>query len=380
MKVGIVFTYIRIKEGFGSIVIFLDVLNQTVIYSFIFLLLYRWQMGRVKLIVDSTADLQPELYELLDISVVPTYFIIESRAYPDTSDCGITREELYRRLRAGEIISTSQPNPSDFSNVYRRTIDDGYDELLVLTLPKEPLSGTYNSALVGINELEGKYERYKENINVVCTGTTSLGLGLLAMMAAMRLREGQPVKDLVEELKKDWIKRVRIYVGFDDLYNIAASGRVHELIKEIAKESPLLKHAPIESSQRIAPFLKKLSFFKPVISLVEGEVDFHGICRKRKSQLDKIIELIRGDIDEEFVGYVVYAFNELAAKKLARRISNEFTIGKLPIEDFLEERGRSDLIPRFGSVPYGIIGMTLTSLVGPTVFGVAFMSDRQKKE
>ena len=111
-------------------------------------------MKKLKIIVDSTADIPESFMEEYDIDVVPLYII-----WPDGTqekDTWIEEEkrEFYKRImESPDIPDTSQPTVKDFVEKYNEIKEKGYDEILVITISTK-MSGTYNSATLAAKEVD----------------------------------------------------------------------------------------------------------------------------------------------------------------------------------------------------------------------------------
>src|SRR5881275_1078108 len=99
----------------------------------------------VKIVVDSAADIPPDLAQQLDITVIPLRVQMGNRTYLDGVD--ISGEAFYRELEATRsVTTTSLPSLDSFEQVYRQLTSDGCDIVSVLMSSK--LSGTFNAGLI----------------------------------------------------------------------------------------------------------------------------------------------------------------------------------------------------------------------------------------
>ena len=95
----------------------------------------------VKIIVDSTADLRPELAE--KVGIVPLSIQFGERTY--VSGVDITPREFYEMLvESDELPTTSQPAPYLFEEAYEKAVSEGCDVVCLTCSGK--LSGTHQSA------------------------------------------------------------------------------------------------------------------------------------------------------------------------------------------------------------------------------------------
>ena len=82
----------------------------------------------VKIIIDSTCDLLPEIKARC--AVVPLTVRFGEREYRDGVDIG--HREFYRMLTTGqEMPTTSQASPADFEQVYRDCIHQGLVDIFL---------------------------------------------------------------------------------------------------------------------------------------------------------------------------------------------------------------------------------------------------------
>jgi len=148
---------------------------------------------KVKILVDSTADVPFSWMEKYDMDSIPLYVVWEDgTTEPDER----TPEEIksfYRRIReAVSVPRTSQPSVEDFKKRYLEYKEKGYDEVLVFTISSK-LSGTYNSAVLASKEVDIP-------VRVVDTQLASGVVPLPARVAREMLEKGATVEEVLKEL------------------------------------------------------------------------------------------------------------------------------------------------------------------------------------
>ena len=120
---------------------------------------------KVRMIVDSTADLAAGLREKL--MIVPLSLRFGDREYAQGVD--LTNEQFYAMLPdCKELPSTSQASPAAFEEKYREVVEAG-DTAVVVTVSSR-LSGTFQSAIIASEDFEGK-------IFVVDSRSVAIGTG-----------------------------------------------------------------------------------------------------------------------------------------------------------------------------------------------------------
>lgn len=190
-------------------------------------------MPPVKIVVDSTADLPPELAAELDITVIPCLLRFGNQSFREGVD--ISQSEFFARLRTDpHFPSTAAPAPGVFEDAYRRLADE--TKAIVSIHVSARHSGIFNAARLGAEAVADKV-----NVVPVDSGQISLGMGLMAIAAAEAARDGASLTDvlyLVDELRS----RTHLFAVPDTLDHLRRSGRVNQLVARLGN---LLRIKPI---------------------------------------------------------------------------------------------------------------------------------------
>ena len=97
----------------------------------------------IRIVTDSSADLPAELARQRQITVLPSYVMINGVSYQDGVD--LSHDDFYQRLVSMERPpTTAQPSTADFQSAYSTLLEQG-DQILSIHLSAK-LSGTLNSA------------------------------------------------------------------------------------------------------------------------------------------------------------------------------------------------------------------------------------------
>ncbi|MGI6425837.1 MAG: DegV family protein [Tepidanaerobacteraceae bacterium] len=148
-------------------------------------------MKKIALVTDSTADLDEQMKNELDVHVIPLKVRFKNEEYFDYE---ISSDEFYRRLaQEDELPKTSQPSPEDFSNLYRKLLKD-YQEVISIHI-SSGLSGTLNAANLAKEELGSR-------IHIIDSKTISLGLGLMVAESSRNIKEGMSASQIVKRLSE----------------------------------------------------------------------------------------------------------------------------------------------------------------------------------
>lgn len=172
-----------------------------------------------QIITDSCCDFPNELYEQLDLKLVPLTVIYQGTAHTDTNgDC---LKKLYAGMRAGETATTSAVNPQSWVYVMEESLKQDKDVLVMAF--SSGLSTTYQSAVIAAQELQERYPERK--ILVVDTLCASLGQGLLVWHACQKRNAGMDLDSLHR-----WVEETKLHLcqwfTVEDLMHLKRGGRI----------------------------------------------------------------------------------------------------------------------------------------------------------
>lgn len=192
---------------------------------------------RIRIVVDSTADLTPQVRQR--VAVVPLTVRFGEEEFVDGVD--ITGQEFYEKLVTGPVLpTTSQASPYAFSAAFGQAVADGEEVIAIVVSSR--LSGTYQSAVIAAEDYEGK-------VHVVDSRNIALGSAILTEYALRLVDEGLSAPEIVSMLEEAR-HRVRLMAVVDTLEFLQRGGR---LSKTAAIAGGILS-------------------IKPVIALVDGEI------------------------------------------------------------------------------------------------------------
>ena len=218
----------------------------------------------LKIVLDSTSDLVPEL--LGKFEIVPLTVNFGEEEFID--GVTITREEFYAKLIESDVIpTTSQATPEAFERVFKKLVENG-DEVLCITVASN-LSGTYQSARIAAEEFPGK-------VRVIDSKSVAIGSAILAEFALSLLEKGLSA----EEIEKELIEKredIIIVALIDTLEYLKKGGRL----------------------SKTAAFAGSLLNIKPVVSVEDGEINVLGKARGSKQGSNFLIKEIEkaGGVD-----------------------------------------------------------------------------------
>ena len=275
----------------------------------------------VKIVTDSTSDLPRDLAESLGITVVPLNVHFGTEVFKDGVD--ISAEQFYERLTNGKVLpTTSQPSPGDFVQVYDELGKDA-DAILSVHISSK-VSGTYNSAVQAKGQSDAKCP-----IEVLDTNQMSMGLGMIAIVAAQKANQGDSLED-VAETTREAAARSRVFALFDTLEYLQKGGRIG---KARAMFGTILR-------------------IKPMIIIRDGEVHELGKERTFPKGVVRLEEVARGFAPVESA-CVLHSTGPEVAREIAQDLR-----GLLP-------GGEAPFVARFGPV--------IGTYTGPGAVGIGLL-------
>ncbi len=248
----------------------------------------------IKIVIDSGSDIinNEQGYEGIEILPIKLYFG-DHEYIPGVN---LNNKEFYDKLReVTKLPHTVQINPQEYYEVFKKIIDEK-DQILCITL-SSALSGTYNSALIAMQEIDSK------NIQVVDSLNAIVGFRSLVDIAIEQVKLGKSliqITDYLNNIKKN----IRLMAVVDDLKYLKMGGR--------------LKAA----EYTVANFFR----IKPILHVHEGEVKSLTTSRGFKKGYEKIAAMISDDVDYTKPIYVAHSDCPEKIKDFVSVISNKIKL------------------------------------------------------
>lgn len=274
-------------------------------------------MPNVRIVTDSSCDLDDATCAELGVEVVPLSIRFGSDEFEDRSE--LTVEGFYEMMaERDELPETAAPSPGKFEAAFRRQADAGADAVVCITI-SEGLSATIGSAQNAARAIADDVP-----VTVIDSRSITAGLGTQIMKAAAASSDGASVEDIVA-LIEDLRQRTRVFGSLDTLENLKKGGR-------------------IGGAQAM---LGSLLSIKPMVDISTGVVEEAGKARTRKKALVALREMV-GDPE---------AVEDLAVMH-----------GMAPDMDLVNEL--------FADIPHrrGHIGAVIGTHGGPRVVGACWLA------
>lgn len=217
----------------------------------------------VRIVTDSTSDIDGETARDMGITVVPQNVHFGTRTFED--NVTITPDTFYEMLStARELPTTSQASPGRFKQAYDELSRDANGIVSIHVSSK--LSGTCNSAHQGASATSADCP-----IEVIDSGQASMGLGLVVMAAAELAMQGASQSEVVAAVLGT-VRRAQCLCLLETLEYLQKGGRVGK-------------------AQALVGSVLKI---KPMIIVRDGEVHPLGKARTFPKALAQMKERVRG--------------------------------------------------------------------------------------
>lgn len=277
----------------------------------------------IRIVIDSTTDISPELKE--KVTVVPLSIFFGEEEFID--GVTINHKMFYEKLIESDVIpTTSQASPVVFEKIFKEAREDG-DSVVVITVASK-LSGTYQSATIAAEDFD--------NVYIIDSKSVAIGAGILTELAVKLKEDGLDAQAIAQRITEE-CENVHIIALLDTLEYLKKGGR-------------------ISATAAIAGTLLSI---KPVISLHDGEINILGKARGSKQGNNLLIKEIQAVGGVDFAKPVMLGYTGLSDILLQKYITDSA---------FLWEN-------HINKLNISTIGSTVGTHVGPGAIAVAFFKN-----
>ncbi|MEE2701223.1 MAG: DegV family protein [Chloroflexota bacterium] len=275
----------------------------------------------IKIVTDSTSDLNPDLAKDLDILVVPVNVHFGQESFRDGVE--LSTDQFFEKLVSSrEVPTTSAPSPGTFLEVYRPLVEAGHQ--IVSIHISDKVSATLDSARQAASQLSSG------DIHIIDSMQVSMSLGLQVITAAESVKEGANLEEILEKVETA-SNQVQILAIFDTLEFLKRGGRVGKA------------RALIGSLLRM----------KPMLTVREGEVASLGVSRSRAQGVEYLVNIAKG-------------------RAPLKKAAVFYSTSNQEAEEVLEQMKP---LVESGNVIVSRLGAALGVHSGPGAWGIAIQSD-----
>lgn len=291
-------------------------------------------MEKIKIIADSSSDITIQDAQALDIRVLGFSVLIDGKEYIEGKN--ISSEEFYRITeKSDEVPHTSQIKVHEFEEVYKQYLDEGYTDIIYVSISSTG-SSTFSNAQ---NAKENFYAAYpdvkgKFGIHIIDSLNYTAAIGYPVMQAAKKVIGGATLREVTDYLL-EWFECTELYFAPYNLKYVRKSGRL----------------------SAAAAFAGEVLGLKPIISMIDGVSGVNGKVRGERNIVPKLLEIAQSKMIPKTPYCILYGSHPENAETLEK----EFTA-------------------KLGYPPEWVcrIGITITCHAGANVAGVVFRGEKRR--
>lgn len=254
-------------------------------------------MSKIMIVTDSCCDLSKETIEELGITVLPFTLTMGGETFREIFDK--STQEVYDLMASSdEIPKHSQISPLTFEETYKKLYDEGYTDVISVSINSQG-SGTYNNSIIGKDdffennpEANGKMKIF----NIDSKSYTVL-YGYPIMEAVKKIRKGASVEEIVAYFD-DWFRVSAIYAVPYNLKYARKSGRI-----SAAKA-----------------FAGELLGLKPIIEFADGETNTVDKIRGEKNIVPKLVECVEKRMTPQTPYIMLHGRDDTLAKEIEKEL------------------------------------------------------------
>lgn len=264
-------------------------------------------MAKIKIMVDTSADMPEELAREKNIGIIRFISIFGDESYVTGTE--LSNADFYKKLdEFADIPKTSQTPYADMYDILLKESREN-DTVIFFTISSKA-SGQYNTANMVVEEIK-ESDNPNADIRIVDTLKFSAYITKAALLAADLAARGESA-DVIIEKSLEELKKWEVYILVDSLKYLEKGGRI----------------------TKTSAIVGALLDIKPVLTIRNGLIEPIEKLRGKKKIFKKLIELIKEnpDFDSDNPEFMIVQSNTDYAQQTREILNEEF--GKEPIMEF----------------------------------------------
>lgn len=251
----------------------------------------------VRIVTDSSSDLDAAVVEELGVEVVPLSIRFGSDEFTDRVE--LTVEDFYSRMAASAALpETAAPSVGAFEQAFRRQAEAGADAVVCITISSK-LSATMQAAENAAKAVADDFP-----VTVVDSLSVTAGLGTLVQLAAQAAADGKDAEAIVTEVA-DLAARTRVAGTLDTIDNLKKGGRVggaQAVIGSLLSIKPLIhfEDGVVGPAGRARTRRKALEWVRDQV-FERPQVDNLVIIHSMATDIDDLVDLLAPRYDRESI-------------------------------------------------------------------------------
>jgi len=278
----------------------------------------------IRIFGDTTSGLTLDQAKSLGIEYIPQLVVFGEKTYRD--DTEIDSQTFVKKLKESSVLpKTAAPPPSLYTPIYQDMVEK--HDCGIVICPSAKMSGTVRSATTALEDFPGL------DVRVIDTKQIRANQAVLLRLAKQWVDEGKSI-DEVEALIYEKITHAKIYAVVDTLEYLYKGGRIGGASK----------------------LLGDILQIKPILAVVDGQVEAFEKQRTKKRALSRLIELVENECKDYKKGYFTFG-----------------TLADNPDIPFLKEEFKA----RFGADNIPLLNLPPAIMVhaGPATIIVSFFTE-----
>ena len=282
-------------------------------------------MSKIMILTDSCCDLTKETIEELGITVLPFEITFCGETFHEIFDKS-TQEFYDMMLKSDEIPKHAQLSPLTFEETYKKLYDEGYTDVISVSINSEG-SGTFNNSIIGKNDFYENNPDAKMRIFNIDSRCYTIFYGYPIMEAVKKIRKGAEAEDIVAYLE-EWFNICAIYAVPYSLKYARKSGRI----------------------SAASAFAGELLGLKPIIEFADNKTTTVEKIRGEKSIVPKLADCVEKRMTPQTPYLIIHGRDDTLAKELEK--------------EMIKRTGRkAEMFANIGAVVASNIGADLVAIL-----------------
>ena len=254
-------------------------------------------MQKIMIVTDSCCDLSKEVIEELGIKVLPFTLTVGDITFREIFDK--STQEVYELMsHTDEIPKHSQISPVTFEETYKELYDQGYTDIISVSINSQG-SGTFNNSIIGKTDFFENNPDASEKMRIYNIDSRSYTIfyGYPIMEAVKKIRKGASAEDIVSYLE-EWFSVCAMYAVPYNLKYAKKSGRI----------------------SAAAAFAGELLGLKPIIEFADNTTNTVEKIRGEKNIVQKLCDCVEKRMTPQTPYIMVHGRDTALAKEVEKEL------------------------------------------------------------
>ncbi len=258
-------------------------------------------MQKIMILTDTGCDLDKETLTELGIKALPFTLTIGDITFRETFDK--TTQEIYELMgKIDQIPKTAQITPQEFKDVYQEAYEQGYTDIISVSICSGG-SGTYNNSILAKNDFyeENPEAESKMNIYNLDSKCYTTFYGYPITEAVKKINKGVSAKEICAYLQ-EWFDSAAVYAVPYNLKYAKKSGRI-----SAAKA-----------------FAGEMLGLKPIIEFADGTTNTIEKVRGEKNIIPKLMEIVEKKMTPQTPYVIIHGRDNTLALELEKEMVKKY--------------------------------------------------------